>query len=435
MSASIHYDEALPRFAAMLASEVGEAQVLDHCFLRDAGGKLTLVLRTGSEQSIRERISAKAHSLRPWVDPELPVATSEDLFDFGLDDTDRALPERIDHELFSGFVRLLERRIVGQDWLQPPRDPIADVPPIVVFASHKGGVGRSTALAVSAAAFSQAGRDVLVLDLDLEAPGLGDILLTELPQWGNLDFFIEDGVSELDDRFFDELIGTSALASRGLVHVAPAVGVMSAEYPQNVLGKIGRAYLERVQPDGSVETFLNRTRRLVQRLAARNRYDVIFVDARAGLNEATAGAILGLGGEVLLFGVDTPQTFSGYAYFLAHLARFRPEVSTEFDWRYRLRLVHAKAQANPEAQTRFRTEAFELFSKHLYDVEVAMEAEAFNFDYDEAGAPHFAWAILNDSNFAEFNPIARQDQLSEYVYDRTFGTFVRALADRIGVPL
>lgn len=435
MSSGVTFDEALPRFAALLAKEVGDGHVFDHWFLRDASGRLSLILRAGTEGTVRARLTEAARVLVPWVDADIPVMEPHELFDLSVEALDHGFPERIEHEGYTGFVRVLERRIVGQDWLQAPREPIQGVPPVVVFASHKGGVGRSTALAVAAAAFSESGINVLVIDLDLEAPGLGDILLTELPRWGTLDFFVEDGAGDLDDRFLDDMIATSTLATKGLVHVAPAVGCISAGEPHNVLGKIGRAYLERVHADGRVETFLDRLRRLVERLAARHRYDAIFIDARAGLNEATAGAILGLGGEVLLFGVDTPQTFSGYTYLLAHLARFRPAESGEGDWRYRLRLVHAKAQANSDAQAHFRTEAFELFAQTLYDVEEGIEAESFNFDYDEENAPHFAWPILDDSNFAEFNPVYRRDQCSAAMYDRTYGSFLKSLANKVGLTL
>src|SRR5437868_14139099 len=43
---------------------------------------------------------------------------------------------------------------------------------IVTFYSFKGGVGRSMALANVAVELAQTGRRVLVVDFDLEAPGL-----------------------------------------------------------------------------------------------------------------------------------------------------------------------------------------------------------------------------------------------------------------------
>jgi Mrp family chromosome partitioning ATPase len=433
MTASIRYDDVLPIFASFVEAAVGPENVLDHCFLRDATGRVTFVVLKPIPDQALTKLRLDAARLIPWVDEESVVATPDDLFDSSLADPSASLPERIDHDAFHGFVRLVERRIVGQDWLQPPRDQIVDAPPIVVFASHKGGVGRSTALAVSASAFSAQGLNVLVIDLDLEAPGLGEMLLINPPRFGTLDFYVEDGVSDLSDTFFDDLIASSELAAQGLVHVAPAVGSISMANPQNVLGKIARAYLERTRSDGTVESFLDRTRRLVERLSNRNRYDAIFIDARAGLNEATAAAVLGLGAEVLLFGIDTPQTFAGYVYFLSHLERFRPTASGDADWRYRLRMVQAKAPADPSSQADFRTRAFEVFSDTLYDEEEGIEEEAFNFDYDDVTAPHFAWPILDDSNYAQFNPIGRRDQFSDHLYDRTFGTFIRALKEKIGL--
>jgi hypothetical protein len=328
---------------------------------------------------------------------------------------------------------LVERRLVGQDWLRAPQDPVPGLPPIVVFASHKGGVGRSTALAVSAAALSQAGLNVLVVDLDLEAPGLGSMLLAELPEYGTLDYFVETGVGDVDDEFVSGLVSASGLTEGGQVHVAPAVGKKSEASPQNVLGKIARAYVERVDDDGRTISFLDRTRELVTRLCAANRYDAVFIDARAGLNETTAAAVLGLGAEILLFGVDTPQTFAGYRFFLAHMQRFRPEASGDDDWRYRLRMVQARAQAGPTSEATFRTHAFEIFSDTVYDEEEGIEEEAFNFDYDDPSAPHYAWPIADDANYAEFNPLVRGDQLAQHIYDRTFGQFIANLRQQIGL--
>jgi hypothetical protein len=211
------------------------------------------------------------------------------------------------------------------------------------------------------------------------------------------------------------------------------VGSQSDLNPQNVLGKIARAYVERIRENGTIISLLDRTRELVSRLCQRSSYDVVFIDARAGLNEATAAALLGLGAEVLLFGVNSPQTFAGYRYLLAHLGRFRPEASGDDDWRYRLRMVHAKAHADPKSQEAFRTRTFDIFSDTIYDIEEGIEAEAFNFDYDDTTAPHYAWPILNDANYAEFDPLTKGDQFAQHAYDRTFGTFVSALREKIGL--
>ena len=438
MSSPMRYDDALPSFAALVRNQLGHAAFGQHVFLRDAEGRLTLVLR-GSPLPDASQIKALQASatalLGPYITNEATsVATPEQLFDLTLNGADVGLVEVLSHSEFNGPVRVVERRILGQDWLAPPNQkPLAPAGRVVVFASHKGGVGRSTALAIAAKDFASRGDRVLVLDLDLESPGAGDVLLpeTHLPEFGSLDFYIENGFGRLDDRFYAALVGTSPLSSNGVIDVVPATGRRSREHPENVLGKLGRAYLEDSDPDGGQRSFLVQTRDLLEQLLQHQAYDAVFVDARAGLNEATAAAVLGLGAEILLFGVDTPQTFHGYRYLLAHLRRFAPNVADENDFRLRLRMVHARASALPEAQAAFRDRAYELFADHVYDETDAGELDAFNFDTDDRAAPHFAWPILDDAGYREFDPFRNPDMLREPLYERTFGTFLKSLRARV----
>jgi MinD-like ATPase involved in chromosome partitioning or flagellar assembly len=437
MTPPTFYDDALPKFAALVRKILGENAPIENFFLRDASGRLTFVLTHEVKESEKKKLIQAAKKIQPYVgEDKSAVARPEELFDPKFAEPDIGVFERVDHSKYQGFVRLVEHRIVGQDWLEPPHEPIKDVPPILVFASHKGGVGRSTALAVASVGLAERGYNVLVVDLDLEAPGLGGIFLghKQLPKFGTLDYFVESTLRDLDDSFFEDLITVSPLSQgRGSVHVSPAVGSAGEANPQNVLGKIARAYLEVATRDGPPVTFLVRTRNLIKKLSQKSRYEAIFVDARAGLNETTAAAVLGLGAEVLLFGVDAPQTFTGYRYFLSYLQRFRPAESSETDWRARLRMVHAKASANPKKQASFRTQSFEMFADTLYDLEEGLEETSFNFDYDDRIAPHFAWPILNDANYLEFNPLARSDQFAKELYERTFGPFIDAVADRLGL--
>lgn len=435
MTPPCFYDDALPRFAALVAAHLGPEALHDHIFLRDAVGRLTLVLRGPSPEQRYERSALNALSeaaratLGNYVD-ELVWSTPADLFDLSLGDAQVGLWERLEN----GAVRVLERRLVGADWLSPPHPPMKGAPPIVVFASHKGGVGRSTALVVAAAELAGRGRNVLALDLDLEAPGLGALLLPDdqRPHFGALDFFVENGLRPIDDLFVDRLYGVSALTSgRGLVHVIPAIGTRSLQSPQNILGKVSRAYLEDPTPTGP-QSFLAQTRDLLTRVTSRHSYDVVLVDTRAGLHESTAAALLGLGAHVLLFGVDTPQTFEGYRFLLAHLTRFiAPEIPD--DWRWRLQFVHAKAAADPKRWRSFDDRTYELCQAHLYDADEPGDSsdERFVFAPDDPDAPHNAWRILGDSQFAEFDPPRRSDQLQEPVYARTFGSFLHELRERV----
>ncbi|KAB2907943.1 MAG: hypothetical protein F9K30_23670 [Dechloromonas sp.] len=149
-------------------------------------------------------------------------------------------------------IRLVDRRLVGADWLRTPA-PAAPPPPRFVFASLKGGVGRSTALSVSAADLASKGYRILVVDLDVEAPGLGAILLNDdtLPVFGTIDALVESALEPLDTTFLADLVCPSPLADpRGKIDVIPAFGRRSRANPADVLSKIARAYAEGMNPTG-----------------------------------------------------------------------------------------------------------------------------------------------------------------------------------------
>src|SRR5690606_13572652 len=98
-------------------------------------------------------------------------------------------------QVTDGFpARVIERRAMGGDWVVQPAANIRTHPQRFVFFSLKGGVGRSTALALWARHLCQQGKTVLVIDMDLEAPGLGAQLLesTDKPQYGIADWLVHD---------------------------------------------------------------------------------------------------------------------------------------------------------------------------------------------------------------------------------------------------
>ena len=95
-------------------------------------------------------------------------------------------------------VFVIDRLAVEGNWSRIS-DLTASVPRTVFF-SIKGGVGRSTALAATAWALAEQGKKVLVLDLDLESPGLSSALLPEdrRPSYGITDWLVEDLVNNGD---------------------------------------------------------------------------------------------------------------------------------------------------------------------------------------------------------------------------------------------
>jgi len=128
---------------------------------------------------------------------------------------------------------LHRRRLVGVDWLAGPSRAQAS-PRRIVFGSLKGGVGRTTALCVAAADLARQGKNVLVVDLDLEAAGVGSLLLPQgsvsLPRYGTLDYLAESCVDEDPSKMISELVGISPLTSQhsGRVDVAPVAAPLQS---------------------------------------------------------------------------------------------------------------------------------------------------------------------------------------------------------------
>lgn len=340
-------------------------------------------------------------------------------------------------------IRLVDRRMVGADWLRSPSTDQPN-PPRFVFASLKGGVGRSTALAVTAADLASRGLRVLVIDLDLEAPGLGAILLDDetLPEFGVLDALVENGLGGLDDAFLRDLIGPSALAGgKGRIDVMPVLGQRSLRNPGEIMAKIARAYLEDVDSNGKVASILDQVSALVGDFSDPERYDAILVDARAGLHETTAAALLGLGAEVFLFGLDERQTQQGFEALFAHLARLPRTHAGNPEWSNHFTLVQGKAPIASESRQEFAQKCHTLFQKTLQQPQQTSEvpetpfgdipwdddlpdSEVLPNDGDLPGDP---LAVLDDEKFRNFEPLARRDLLSERVCQATFGELLDAV--------
>ena len=420
----VRFDESLSVLVHALREEPGVVSTEDVVFVRDASGRLAAFVKQELDEDriavlterIRDRLGAYARPDRVLADRNAPGA--ERIFDDALKS---AAVVPVGGDL---VVQLLDRRVAAADWLGAPA-PTAEGPPRLVFASLKGGVGRSTALAVAAAEQASRARNVLVIDLDLEAPGVGSLLLEKdrRPRFGVLDYLVENGIGGVRDGDMEDFIGISGLTSgNGLVHVLPASGLQSVEHPGNYLPKLARALTEDISDDRAISP-REQVVELVDRFTKRRDYDLVLVDARAGLSEITAGPLLGLGATVLLFGTPQQQTIEGYRYLLATLSRFA-QAGGDLDWRNRLKCVLTKAELDANAIESFADEMHELFAENLYDEAEASDLDAFNFEPRDQAAPHFPVVIPFDARFVAWDPTRSPRDLTQTFYQATFAPFL-----------
>ena len=226
--------------------------------------------------------------------------------------------------VLEGFdnIWVVDRLATEANWARivPENDGVSRI----VFFSIKGGVGRSTALAATAWHLAQVGKRVLVMDLDLESPGISSALLQpdRQPTYGITDWLVEDLVGN-GAAILGNMVAISNLSHDGEIHIVPAHGVEHGEY----IAKLGRVWMPKIQEDGSHEIWSMRLERLLRELENHVKPDVVLIDSRSGIDDIASACVTGLGANlVLLFALEGMQTWNGYRMLFdqwkrAHVAK------------------------------------------------------------------------------------------------------------------
>lgn len=192
----------------------------------------------------------------------------------------------------------------------------------IVFYSYKGGVGRTTALVHTAFHLARAGQRVVVIDMDVEAPGLHLVLPrpdAEPIVAGLVDYLWERQVRPFDSETGEGLetcvvqsaTGKTAIAytvedseSRAQISVVPA-GTPGPEYVRRLHTLSSEDVLSR--PDDAWSLF---ERELSQQLEP----DVLLIDARTGLGDWGGLSLLRLADEAFLVIYPSEQNLDGLRF-------------------------------------------------------------------------------------------------------------------------
>lgn len=336
------------------------------------------------------------------------------------------------HDDFPAYI--VERRAIGQEWVVLPSSE-GQHPPRFVFYSLKGGVGRSTALLLWGRHLAQQGKTVLLVDL--EAPGLGAQLLPpdQRPQYGVVDWLVEDLVGDKAQELLPEMTAPSPISYElGLV-VAPALGSVSETSAHNVIAKLARAHLEGEEGPG-IAGLAGRLQRMFNALEQRVAPDVVLIDSRSGLHETAAANLLHLDAEVLLFAEDLPVTWESYRYLFHHLAQLAQSAEMQDKdpvWRDRFKMVHARADSSAASEAGFVANAFALWTGSLYDEILPDDSssEPFSFDQYDKTAPHWPFTILRSDLLECFHPLQDLRSVGEQAITAVFTEFFQVLAERL----
>ncbi|WP_082450876.1 KGGVGR-motif variant AAA ATPase [Sphingomonas sp. Leaf22] len=428
----IFYNESLPR--CLLALQGCGITIDDSItIVRDASGRLTACRNnvddiSSVEIALKDALGAYAAS-PAIIDGFLAESLNRD---------PAAKPVETDIDGRSYQFKFIDRRIVGNDWLVGPFPTAKRKTQRIVFASLKGGVGRTTALTVAAANFAQQGLKVLAIDLDLEAPGIGSMLLSpstdksldNRPKYGVIDYLIEQEISGIPEEYIVDFVGNSKFHD-GFIQVIPATGRIIDDSPNDFIPKLSRALTDGIQ-DGKIVPFWKKINTMIERFEAFGNYDVVLIDARAGISEISAAPLMTLGANLLLFGTDQQQTFLGYRYIVSYMSAQTDYGALEAggNWRERLTFVQSKAPSTERMREPFRNKLYDMCTDLLYEYDDSYESEdSFNFGPSEKGLfiPHDATFIKHDTAYDAFDPTLNGDQLDEEVYSGPFGRFLERL--------
>lgn len=376
----IRFEDALPELVRCCEQTPGFEVVARACAVRDLRGRVRLVLdakdAAGLDTAALE--SALENHLGAYFQGPVWRADSgspderrlgQKLLDLGegWEPTFRDPATGKEYSAPGQRWRKMERRLSKQAWLReagvapkPPWPLIRAAPAIVTFYSFKGGVGRTTALIACAWQLAEQGRRVAVVDLDLEAPGLG-LLLGAESERGVVDYLVD-------------YVATDSAVLDGVA--VPAVELGESQERVWVLpaGRLNLAYLEKLarldfnedvpwDPASEVRAQQGLAA-LLKQIRKDLKPDYILLDSRAGLHDVAGLSLHGLSHVDVLLTRASEQGLRGLDLMLQLLS------SEEL----RCAIVHAfapaqrESEAEKEERAAFRQRVYELFRRHVYDV-------------------------------------------------------------------
>lgn len=339
---------------------------------------------------------------------------------------------------------LVDRLQTNQDWL---REPLIEHPPIptTVAFSIKGGVGRTTTFALWAWSLARLGKSVVLVDLDLEAPGVAGLLLDEgrMPDYGLVDWLVEALNGQADEALLRECLVDCDLANDepGRIQVLPAFGKKTREY----VNKLGRIYMPTF--DAEAGKFLGLAERLMSLLAQlgglSDSPDLVMLDSRAGLHDIGSAAVTRLGAEVFMFTRDDYQSWQAYRQLFRHLSKSRNVAvgMNDNDLRWRLKMVGAQLDPVESAKLRFTDASYGVWSDELYDAGIIPEEEEKLrqsgkpvpqvFEREDDNAPHSPLFTQFDPRIRGYDLINPQNRPDWKVIETAFGDFFTGATSRV----
>jgi hypothetical protein len=315
----IHFDEAKRAAEQAVASWLATAPAVEKVLLvRDLFGKFRLAIWTPGQIETAEIARRLAEQCDGWWTGEVLHLEQSDEVTRKLYDDVAAQARPVGDE---PRLLVLDRHRTRTGWFVDENEPLWPVPeagpPIIVFYSFKGGLGRSTCLAALAIQRARAGERVCVLDLDLDSPGIGRLVAADsqglTASWGVVDYLVEQAPPEAP--LADYYHRCDRVAGSGELIVFPA-------------GRVDEAYadkLARVDMEDSSSVRTAALGKLLERVRDELKPHWVLMDARTGLSDSAGRLLSGLAHLHVLLGTTQDQSWHGLNRVLDRLGKDRVE--------------------------------------------------------------------------------------------------------------
>lgn len=416
---SLHFDTALPVLMGIVSrAPLFQERMEKICVIRDLRGCLRLVIRLtkstcsseicdSEDGRIRDLESELRKQLGPWfqgpiltncADEPARKRTAEVLMERACQQ-EIGWPPHWPQEVEDGIgakrpiVRdrwcSLERVQSKETWLSrtsgmPPWELERGKPAIVSFYSFKGGVGRTTCMGIIAYQLARMGKKVVCVDLDLEAPGVADVLGMPMSELGLMDYLLSslvgEGTATLQPSDICKQVGLHGVP----VWVVPAGKSDAVAYVE----KLARLdYLSGRDLTGETQSPVAKgMTNLLKAIKGQQKPDFVFLDCRAGFHDLGGLGLHDLAHVEVIVGRASLQTQHGLEVILALQKQRRKEPQRRFC------LVHTFASADPQERAgqheRWRGKLYELFQ----DNQMYSGASEIPQETDDQAA-HFPWTI------------------------------------------
>lgn len=311
----VHYDKILDIAIRIIEDLWKEEKKVNAYVIQNVYGKLQVYIDTDDEKLVAKTKSLLEGKIGYWL------GTCQSLGNNGFVKAEIESYVKT-HSANKDRIWIIEKYLTNVYWNENVvKNGKLDLQSkMICFYSYKGGVGRTTTMVMSAIEMAKRGKKIVMIDFDLEAPGVSSIFPNEsISQYGLLDYLIESSVYkdelQIDEYMYPVSDYCHVNQAGGEIYVIPAYGKVvddEAELYRKCLMRFNLdmpAYMEGSTPiDG-----------LLQKVDAFIKPDYIFIDTRSGLHQIGGITLSRYSDMAVLFFYGSQQNVEGMKMVLPTL--------------------------------------------------------------------------------------------------------------------